>query len=225
MRLKASILLLFVFTCFANQAFSQISVGFRGGISSSSVTYRYQLGRAAVNADGIRDFTYAFVLEYFGNKNAGLQLEIQSITLGYTQENDSLGLNQSEWRYLKVPILSNFYFGNRGRFHIKIGPHFGYLLDAVDVSREYENPPTGLPTYGREGDNPNKFMYGLNLGAGLSNLFGKSTLAGDIRFAYEFGRPESQDRIFDMNSTTLEISLTYLFRIKKVNRKIEPERN
>jgi hypothetical protein len=58
-------------------------------------------------------------------------------------------------------------------------------------------------------------MYGLNLGAGLSNLFGKSTLAGDIRLAYEFGRPESQDRIFDMNSTTLEISLTYLFRIKK----------
>jgi hypothetical protein len=215
MRLKVSILLLFVFICFTNEVFSQISVGFRGGISSSSVSYRYQLGRAALNADGIRDFTYAFVLEYFGNKNAGLQLEIQSITLGYTQENDSLGVNQSEWSYLKVPVLSNFYFGNRGRFHIKIGPHFGYLLNAVDISREFENPPTGLPTYGQEGDNPRRFMYGLNLGAGLSNLFGKSTLAGDIRLAYEFGRPESQDRIFDMNSTTLEISLTYLFRIKK----------
>jgi len=215
MRLKVSILILFVFICFTNEVFSQISVGFRGGISSSSVSYRYQLGRAALNADGIRDFTYAFVLEYFGNKNAGLQLEIQSITLGYTQENDSLGVNQSEWSYLKVPVLSNFYFGNRGRFHIKIGPHFGYLLNAVDISREFENPPTGLPTYGQEGDNPRRFMYGLNLGAGLSNLFGKSTLAGDIRLAYEFGRPESQDRIFDMNSTTLEISLTYLFRIKK----------
>lgn len=215
MRLKATILLIFVITCLSNNVFSQISIGFRGGITSSSVTYRYQLGRSAVNTDGIRDFTYAFVIEYFGQKNAGLQLEIQSITLGYTQENDSLGINQSEWNYLKVPILSNFYFGNRGRFHIKIGPHFGYLLNAVDVSREFENPPTGLPTYGQEGDDPNRFMYGLNLGAGLSNLFGKSTLAGDIRLAYEFGRLESQDRIFDMNSTTLEISLTYLFLIRK----------
>lgn len=215
MRLKATILLIFVITCLSNNVFSQISIGFRGGITSSSVTYRYQLGRAAVNTDGIRGFTYAFVIEYFGQKNAGLQLEIQSITLGYTQENDSLGINQSEWNYLKVPILSNFYFGNRGRFHIKIGPHFGYLLNAVDVSREFENPSTGLPTYGQEGDDPNRFMYGLNLGAGLSNLFGKSTLAGDIRLAYEFGRLESQDRIFDMNSTTLEISLSYLFLIRK----------
>jgi hypothetical protein len=215
MRLKALLLLILIITCFSNNVFAQISIGFRGGISSSSVTYRYQLGRAAVNADGIRDFTYAFVIEYFGQKNAGLQMEIQSITLGYTQENDSLGINQSEWNYLKVPILSNFYFGNRGRFHIKIGPHFGYLLNAVDVSREFENPPTGLPTYGQEGDDPNRFMYGLNLGAGLSNLFGKSTLAGDVRLAYEFGRPESQDRIFDMNSSTLEISLTYLFLVKK----------
>ncbi|MFD2200053.1 outer membrane beta-barrel protein [Shivajiella indica] len=215
MRLKFTILFLLVLSCFSTQLFSQISVGFRGGISSSSVTYRYQLGRAAINADGIRDFTYAFVIEYFGQKNAGLQLEIQSLTLGYTQENDSLGVNISEWNYLKVPILSNFYFGNRGRFHIKIGPHFGYLLNAVDVQRDYENPPTGLPTYGQEGDDPNKFMYGLTLGAGLSNLFGKSTLAGDVRLAYEFGRPESQDRIFDMNSTTLEISITYLFLIRK----------
>ena len=215
MRLKATILLLFLFSCISNQVFSQISLGFRGGISSSSVSYRYQLGRSALSADGIRDFTYAFVIEYFGQKNAGLQMEIQSITLGYIQQNDSLGINQSEWNYLKVPILSNFYFGNRGRFHIKIGPHFGYLLNAVDVSREFENPPTGLPSYGQEGDDPRRFMYGLNLGAGLSNLFGKSTLAGDVRLAYEFGRPESQDRIFDMNSTTLEISLTYLFLVKK----------
>jgi len=210
------ILCLTFFTlAFEAQVFGQISVGFRGGISSSEITYRYQLGRPPINTPGIRGTTFAFVLEHFGQKNAGLQLEFQRITLGFTQENELLQVNQSEWEYLKMPVLSNFYFGNKGRFHIKLGPHFGYLLNAKDVRREFEGNETSLPTYGQAGDDPRRIMYGLNLGAGLSKLFGKNTLAGDVRIAYEFGRPESLDRIFDMNTTTLEITLTYLFQIRK----------
>ncbi|WP_291782567.1 outer membrane beta-barrel protein [Cecembia sp.] len=210
-----SLCLCFFALAFEAQVFGQTSVGFRGGVSSSEVTYRYQLGRPPINTPGIRSTTFAFVLEHFGQKNAGLQLEIQRITLGYTQENELLQVNQSEWEYLKMPLLSNFYFGNKGRFHIKLGPHFGYLMNAKDVRREFVGNETFLPTYGQPGDDPRRIMYGLNLGAGLSKLFGKSTLAGDVRLSYEFGRPESMDRIFDKNTTTLEISLTYLFQIRK----------
>lgn len=209
------LILIFFNLTFTVQVFGQVSVGFRGGVSSSEITYRYQLGRPPINTPGIRGTTFAFVLEHFGQKNAGLQLEIQRITLGYTQENELMQVNQSEWEYLKMPVLSNFYFGNKGRFHIKLGPHFGYLLNAKDARREFEGNETSLPTYGQAGDDPRRIMYGLNLGAGLSKLFGKNTLAGDVRIAYEFGRPESLDRIFDMNTTTLEITLTYLFQIRK----------
>jgi hypothetical protein len=210
-------LLCFICLCLAFEAkvFGQTSVGFKGGFSSSNITYRYQLGRPPINTPGVRNTTFAIVLEHFAQKNAGLQLEFQWITLGYTQENELLQVNQSEWEYLKMPFLSNFYFGNKGRFHIKLGPHIGYLLEARDVRREFEGDETFLPTYGQAGDNPNRIMYGLNIGAGLSNLFGKSTLAGDVRLAYEFGRPESLDRVFDMNTTTLEITLIYLFQIRK----------
>ena len=114
-----------------------------------------------------------------------------------------------------MPVLSNFYAGKGGRFHIKIGPHFGYLLNATDVQRDFEGP-LFLPTYGTPEDNPRKFMYGLTAGAGLSKLFGKSTLEADLRFSYEFGRPETLDRIFDMNSTNIELTLTYLFRVAKL---------
>ncbi|EKB50089.1 outer membrane beta-barrel protein [Cecembia lonarensis] len=200
---------------FEAKVLAQTSVGLRGGISSSEVTYRYQLGRPPVFTSGVRHSTFAFVIEHFGQKNAGIQLELQRITLGYTQENEFQQVNQSDWEYLKVPLLSNFYFGNKGRFHIKLGPHFGYLMQAKDVRREFEGDETFLPTYGQPEDDPRRIMYGLNLGAGLSKLFGKSTLAGDVRLAYEFGRPESLERIFDMNTTTLEITLTYLFQIRK----------
>jgi hypothetical protein len=194
----------------------QTSFGIRGGYSVSSMSYRYSAGRPAVRTGGISAPTFAFVMEHFAGKNAGIQIEIQYLTLGYTQTDTLLvGTNQTELNYLKMPVLSNFYAGKGGRFHIKIGPHFGYLLNATDVQRDFEGP-LFLPTYGTPEDNPRKFMYGLTAGAGLSKLFGKSTLEGDLRFSYEFGRPETLDRIFDMNSTNIEVTLTYLFRVAKL---------
>ena len=193
----------------------QTSFGIRGGYSVSSMSYRYSSGRPAVSTSGISAPTFAFVMEHFAGKNAGIQIEVQYLTLGFTQTDTILiGTNRTEMNYLKMPVLSNFYVGRGGRFHIKLGPHFGYLLNATDVQREFEGP-LFLPTYGGRRDKPRKFMYGLTAGAGLSSLFGKSTIEGDLRFSYEFGRPETQDRIFDMTSTNIEFTLTYLFQVAK----------
>jgi hypothetical protein len=204
-------LLLFV----SAESWAQTSIGIRGGISSSTLRYRYSAGRAEVRTGGITAPTFALVIEHFASKNAGIQVEFQKITLGYTQSNDMGKTNISEWDYLKMPVLANFYAGKSGRFHIKIGPHVGHMLQARDVQREFVGDETDLPTYGGPSDNPNRFMYGITAGAGLSKLFGKSTLEGDFRFSYEFGRPETQDRIFDMNSTNIEITLTYMFQFLK----------
>ncbi|MCU0400431.1 MAG: PorT family protein, partial [Algoriphagus sp.] len=95
-------------------------------------------------------------------------------------------------------------------------PHLGRLLEATDVTRSYSGAtPKELPTFGQAADSPNKLMYGITAGAGISKLFGKSTLSAEARFAYDFTNPESQDRIFDMNSTNLEFTLAYLFRVKE----------
>ncbi len=193
---------------------AQTSIGIRGGYSASNYTYRPQPGRPPIRVAGIAEPTFAFVFEQFLTKNAGIQIELQHIKIGYSQS-DTLGRkNKTSLEYIKLPMLSNFYFGNTGRFHIKLGPHFGYLLNAEDLQREYEGPNL-LPTYGNTEDATRKIMYGLTAGAGLSKLFGKSTLAADLRFSYEFGRPETQNRVFDMNSTNLELTLSYLFQIIK----------
>lgn len=206
---------LLAFLVFPELVQGQTSFGIRGGYSVSSMSYRYSPSRPTVRTSGISAPTFAFVMEHFAGKNAGIQVEIQYLTLGFSQTDTVLtGTNRTELNYLKVPVLSNFYAGKGGRFHIKIGPHFGYLLNATDISRDFEGS-TFLPTYGSHGDDPRKFMYGLTAGAGLSKLFGKSTIEGDVRFSYELGRPETQDRIFDMNSTNIEFTLTYLFQALK----------
>lgn len=192
----------------------QTSVGVRGGLSQSSVSYRPALASINYKVPGISTQTYGLVIEQFFAKNAGAQIEFQLLTTGYTGTDTLNTGNETRFDYIKVPLLSNFYVGNSGRFHIKMGPHLGYLLKAVDVSRVIEGDLV-IPTYGQPGDRPKKFMYGLTAGVGVSKLFGKSTLQAEVRYSYEFGRPESQDRIFDINMTNLEITLAYLFQILK----------
>lgn len=201
-------------------AFAQLSIGVRGGLSSSSYSYQATAGTRVKKVDGIAAPTFALVLEYFDSKNAGVELNIQQITLGFAQVNDAGKVNQTEFSYLKFPILASIFAGRSGRFQIKFGPHFGVLRQAEDLTREYSGAtPKELPTFGQPSDTPNKRMYGLTGGAGISKLFGKSTLSAEARFAYDFTNPESQDRIFDMSSTNLEFTLAYLFRVKERTQK------
>lgn len=198
---------------------AQLNVGIRGGLSSSSYSYQATAGQRSRSLDAIVRPTFAFVLEYFNAKNAGIELNVQQLTLGFRQFNSDNELNQTELTYLKFPLLGSFFAGRSGRFQVKIGPHLGYLMEAVDVTREYsgDNFPE-MPTYGQPGDNPNKLMYGLTAGAGISKLFGKSTISGEARFSFDFTNPESQKRVFDVRSTNLEFTLAYLFRIKEMRK-------
>ncbi|HSF54355.1 MAG TPA: porin family protein [Algoriphagus sp.] len=197
-------------------AFAQLSVGIRGGYATSSYSYQATAATRGTSVDGIGAPTFSFVVEYFNSKNAGVEVNFQQLTLGFRQFNADEEANHTEFTYLKVPFLASIFAGRSGRFQIKIGPHLGYLLKADDITREYSGAtPPELPTYGGSSDEPNKFMYGLTAGAGISKLFGKSTISGEVRFAYDFTNPEAQDRIYDMNSTNLEFTLAYLFRIKE----------
>ena len=192
--------------------FGQTSIGIRGGLTESSASYRPTLGSFPRSVSGVTAPTYSFVIEQFFEKNAGAQIEFQLLTTGYSGT-DSINMgNETRFEYLKIPILSNFYLGNSGRFHIKLGPHIGYLLGAREVSRVIEGNLV-IPTYGQAGDEPGKLMYGLTGGVGISKLFGKHTLQAEARYSYEFGRPESQERIFDISFTQLEFTFSYLFRV------------
>jgi hypothetical protein len=210
----------FVLFLLPGLVWAQLSVGIRGGLATSSYSYQATAGTRVKKVDGIAAPTFALVLEYFDSKNAGVELNLQQITLGFAQVNDAGKVNQTEFSYLKVPILASIFAGRSGRFQIKFGPHFGVLRQAEDLTREYSGAtPKELPTFGQSADAPNTRMYGLTGGAGISKLFGKSTLSAEARFAYDFTNPESQDRIFDMSSTNLEFTLAYLFRVKERTQK------
>jgi len=201
-------------------SFAQTSVGIRGGYATSSYSYRPSPSQRPVSVEGLGKPTFALVFEHFNAKNAGIEVNIQLLSIGFSQtdepEEGLLYTNETQFDYLKVPILSSFFLGRSGRFQIKIGPHLGYLLQAKDIKREFSGTtPPELPTFENSDASPRKIMYGLTAGAGISKLFGKSTISGEVRFAYDFTNPESQDRIFDMSSTNLEFTLAYLFRIRE----------
>lgn len=208
---------LLLFLCFFPAVtWAQLSVGIRGGYATSSYSYQATGGTRSRSVEGIAAPTFALVVEYFNSKNAGVEVNLQQVTLGFRQFSATEQLNQTEFTYLKVPFLASIFAGRSGRFQIKAGPHLGRLLEVNDVTRSYSgSTPKELPSFGQAADNPNKLMYGITAGAGISKLFGKSTLSAEARFAYDFTNPESQDRIFDMNSTNLEFTLAYLFRVKE----------
>lgn len=193
---------------------AQTSIGFRGGVSQSNLSYRPTIASFPYKVPGITSPTYSLVIEQFFAKNAGAQIEFQYLVTGYTGTDTLNTGNETRFEYLKIPFLSNFYLGNSGRFHIKMGPHFGYLLKVKDITRVREGDLL-IPSYGQEGDDPKRLMYGLTAGVGISKLFGKSTIQGEVRYSYEFGRPESQNRVFEINFTQLEFSLSYLFQVIK----------
>ncbi|UZD22031.1 PorT family protein [Algoriphagus halophytocola] len=209
-------------------ALAQTSVGIRGGYATSAYSYRATPSTRTTSVDGIGKPTFALVFEHFNAKNAGIEVNLQFLSIGFAQvedeEADVLLTNETQFDYLKLPVLSSFFLGRSGRFQIKLGPHFGYLLQAKDTKREFADAsPPEIPTYGGAGDDPRRLMYGITAGAGISKLFGKSTLTGEVRFAYDFTNPEGQDRIFDMNSTNLEFTLAYLFRIRESKNSSTPK--
>lgn len=212
--LKPLACVLFLGLCLVSESQAQTSIGVRSGYSTSSASYRITLGSFPRRITGFTSQTHALVIEQFFEKGAGGQIEFQLLTTGYSATDTLNAGNETRFDYLKIPILSNFYFGNTGRFHIKLGPHVGYLLNVRDISRVSENEWV-IPTYGQPGDDPRKLMYGLTGGVGISKLFGRNTIQGEARFSYEFGRPETQNRIFDLNFTQLEFSLSYLFMVVK----------
>ena len=207
---------IFILASFA--ALAQTSVGIRGGYSTSTYSYRPTPSTRATSVDGIGAPTFALVFEHFNAKNAGIEVNLQFLRIGFSQieeESDPIRTNETQFDYLKVPILSSFFIGRSGRFQIKAGPHLGYMLQAKDITREYADAtPPELPTFGGASDKPRKIMYGLTAGAGISKLFGKSTISGEVRFSYDFTNPEGNERVFDMSSTNLEFTLAYLFRVR-----------
>jgi len=213
------LLLTIFFALMTSVSFAQTSIGIRGGYATSSYSYRATAGTRNESVEGIGVPTFALVFEHFNAKNAGIEVNLQYLSIGFRQiakDSDPIMVNETQFDYLKIPILSSFFLGRSGRFQLKLGPHLGYLIQAKDIQREFAGQtPVELPTYGGSGDNPRKLMYGLTAGAGISKLFGKSTLSAEVRFAYDFTNPESQDRIYDITSTNLEFTLAYLFRIKE----------
>jgi len=83
------ILLAFLTLFLAFEAFPQTSVGFRAGYTSSSYSYQPAANFRSQSTESVARPTFAFVLEHFTSKNAGIEVNFQYITLGFRQINEN----------------------------------------------------------------------------------------------------------------------------------------
>ena len=155
------VLLICILVLSSLAAVAQTSVGIRGGYSSSTYSYRATPSTRGTSVDGLGAPTFALVFEHFNAKNAGIEVNLQFLRLGFSQiieeESEPIRTNETQFDYLKIPMLSSFFIGRSGRFQIKAGPHLGYLLQAKDITREFTNAtPPEIPTYGGADDEPRR---------------------------------------------------------------------
>jgi hypothetical protein len=96
-----------IFCLLSSLSLAQTSIGLRGGFGSSSITYQPVPSSRRIDVPGISAPTFAFVIEHFSAKNAGVELNIQYLSLGFRQENknDPEQINETQFEYLKIPIL------------------------------------------------------------------------------------------------------------------------
>jgi hypothetical protein len=116
-------------------AFAQLSVGVRGGYATSSYSYQATASNRSTSVDGIGTPTFALVVEYFNSKNAGIELNLQQLTLGFRQVNGEDELNQTDLTYLKMPLLAST-VRHLGCFYSvwNAAPtHYGKVADLSDL--------------------------------------------------------------------------------------------
>ncbi|MBN2487356.1 MAG: PorT family protein [Bacteroidales bacterium] len=121
------------FGLFAQQGFSpSISFGVRGGISHSNVYFDPVFRTRAVDVPGGGVF-----FKYISEPNLGVQLEMNYISHGWKEENDSLGPYSRKMNYLEFPFLTHIEIGKKTvKVILDLGP---YVAIERGLTEEY-NP-------------------------------------------------------------------------------------
>jgi hypothetical protein len=180
--MKKIILLLSLITCVSTNCFSQkTSAGVKAGVNFSNLSN-------AGNTEALTGFTGGVffvhsIVEHFGvsaellysGEGAKNTFE-QSVGNSVVRNENRLRLN-----YLRIPLLANVFFGQLGdqlRPKLILGPSFGFLLGAKNVSRIITTEGSSVSEtehVNTDKDSYSGFDIGAIIGAGLNYKAGERT--------------------------------------------------
>lgn len=196
------------------------AIGIKQGLTFSSLVvdnFRPDLFDVDIDQVSKRGYTGGIVFRHFLQPHMGLQIELNFVQKGWSEEIDKDIFFNTTLNYIELPFLSNIYLGKRKtKYFVNLGPNIGYLISFSEGSF---NPALEEDIkYRVSRDEPNKISLGLVAGLGIN----RSTSFGQIQFDFYFN--QGFTNIFEMtrddmpqNSATsiLGLSLAYLWDLSK----------
>lgn len=169
----------------------QISLGFQGGNNLSEMDFTNNQDYRFTEIDYKQGFIGGLVVQFLGEKHAGVQAEINYSQRGWI-ENDTTGVEYFRYKnkmdFVEMPILTHVNIGGgklRGLFNI--GPYIGYALNRKITTQNVDTGVEETEDYTFTNEKDNRFDFGLMVGGGMEYRFGFGKLSAEARYTVGLG--------------------------------------
>ena len=210
-------IVLFILLCTSLQAFNQkvfvpeSYLGFKAGGTMSSVMFTPRVGQ-----ETNLGFVGGMVFKYFGQRNLGIQLEINYLQAGWTESLESPDSYSRRLNYLQIPFMTHGNLGKRKtRVVLNVGPYVSLLLSEKEKIK-LENEEDTEDYYRTEIDNVGDFGLVFGLGLLRHSSIGTIQIEGRLNQGLSSIYESGFDTTFQFSrNQVIEVALYYMFDIGK----------
>ena len=161
-------------------------------------------------------FVGGLVFKHISQKSLGIQVELNYLQAGWSENLESTNNYSRRLNYIQVPAMTHINFGKRKtRFFINLGSYFSYLVSDIEtidlIAGEEEQIYYGT-------DIENQVDFGLCFGLGLSRntSIGLFQIESRINYGLSSFFDYTADTPFDKSSNQIaELTLSYLMDYKR----------
>jgi Outer membrane protein beta-barrel domain len=213
-------ILLFTILCFyplsvhsQNTFLPETNLGFKLGGTLSRVGFDPKIDQG-LNIG----FTGGLVYKHISQKNLGIQLEINYMQIGWSENLDLTNSYSRRLDYIHVPFMTHACVGNRRvRFVLNLGPQLSFLVS--DYEKIAVLPEEEQVYYRKEIENQVDFGFCLGGGLIVKTSIGLFQVEGRINYALSNIFQYSSDSPFTAaQNQAAELTLSYLLDSKNIRK-------
>lgn len=198
-------------------------VGFKGGVSMSNMQFS-----PSVEQKMRQGIIFGASVRYCEEKLFGLMAELKYVQRGWKEDFKETSFSYDRvLNYVELPVMTHINFGSQKvRGFVNLGPSVSYMLsNSASANFDYMHPETveGFPIDNRHVSQmalevKNKIDYGIVGGVGVEfRVKKRHCFLLEGRYYFGLGNIYSnakKDEFSASRSTSIEVSLGYMFRLK-----------
>ena len=213
------------------EATAQLNVGIKGGVTLSNINYDNKFNQKTFFQEYNIGYTGGLTLQYYHQKNLGLQADFLFIQKGFKSrydENTQIQY-QRDIDYFTLPFLMNAYFGKKSfTINLLVGVFGSYALNSNEILTEGNTIIDRAYRFDKEIDN--RFEVGLQGGIGLKKIFKFGIIQLEGSFAYSLtsiykwevsNKDLDMDKFFEIpeqaQNQSLLFTISYLYNFHNLS--------